>query len=201
MSQPPGEFYTQERWQNWLDRIEDEEIDPEEEESARLLLNLQDDAAIAVAKIIAAHEDGDLDEEMALKELRDVREVVLADADIDDDETLFLVSGVQTSLVCVFYTAEAYIIEGAVETPIDEAIRAAVEAAEREDTDAALDYAGQAGTRIVEGEHLDRSLVEDLEYGIVTEWVNGLDSLESALEDPEVIEPEDEDADSASDAD
>ncbi|MGA9401243.1 DUF2150 family protein, partial [Haladaptatus sp.] len=45
MSAPPEEFYSEERWQNWLDRIKDEEIDPEDEDSARLLLNLQDDVA------------------------------------------------------------------------------------------------------------------------------------------------------------
>jgi len=46
-------FYTDERWQNWLDRLEEEDLDPENEDSARLLLNLQDDAAIAVVKVLA----------------------------------------------------------------------------------------------------------------------------------------------------
>ena len=32
------------------------------------------------------------------------------------------------------------------------------------------------------------SVAEDLEYGLVTEWINGLDSLQSAVSDPEVIE-------------
>jgi len=34
-------FYTDERWQNWLDRLEEEDLDPENEDSARLLLNLK----------------------------------------------------------------------------------------------------------------------------------------------------------------
>ncbi|MFB6197523.1 MAG: DUF2150 family protein, partial [Halobacteriaceae archaeon] len=45
MSAPEEEFYTEERWTNWLDRLQEEDLDPEEEESARLLLNLQDDVA------------------------------------------------------------------------------------------------------------------------------------------------------------
>ena len=49
----------------------------------------------------------------------------------------------------------------------------------------------QAGTRVIDGEQLDIDLVEDLEYGLVSEWVNGLDSLQSAIEDPEVVEEED----------
>ncbi|MFQ3295600.1 MAG: hypothetical protein ACI8VE_002688, partial [Natrialbaceae archaeon] len=60
MSEAPTEFYSEERWQNWLERIRDEEIDPEDEDSARLLLNLQDDAAIAIAKIVSACDEDHL---------------------------------------------------------------------------------------------------------------------------------------------
>jgi len=50
----------------------------------------------------------------------------------------------------------------------------------------------RAGTRVVDGDELDIALVEDLEYGLVSEWVNGLDSLQSATSDPEVVEEDDE---------
>ena len=50
----------------------------------------------------------------------------------------------------------------------------------------------RAGTRIVDGDELDIALVEDLEYGLVSEWVNGLDSLQSAMSDPEVVEEDEE---------
>ncbi|WP_324663859.1 DUF2150 family protein [Haloarcula sediminis] len=193
MSTPPGEYYTDERWQNWLDRIENEGIDPEDEDSARLLLNLQDDAAIAVAKILTDHDDGELDEEATLSELAGVREIVLDEIEMDDEETLMLIDGVQTSLVCVFYAAEEYTAEGvADEATVTDYIGAAADAEAEEDLDAALGYCVQAGTRIIDGDELPMEVVEDLEYGLVSEWVNGLDSLQTALSDPEVVE-EDED--------
>jgi len=193
MSTPPGEYYTDERWQNWLDRIENEGIDPEDEDSARLLLNLQDDAAIAVAKVLTDYDDGELDEEAALSELVSVREIVLDEIDIDDEETLMLIDGVQTSLVCVFYAAEEYTAEGvADDATITDYVGAAADAEAEEDLDAALGYCVQAGTRIIDGDELPMEVVEDLEYGLVSEWVNGLDSLQTALSDPEVVE-EDED--------
>ena len=186
-------FYTEDRWQNWIGRVAEEELDPENEDSARLLLNLQDDAAIAVAKIVNAYEDGRLDEEAAVEELAGVRDIVLDDVDLDDEEKRMLVDGVQTSLVCVFYAAEEYIAAGAAEDgTIEEYVHAAADAEANEDLDAALGYLVQAGTRIIDGDELDIALVEDLEYGLVSEWVNGLDSLQSAMSDPEVVE-EDED--------
>ena len=188
-----GEYYTRDRWQNWLDRLREEEIDPENEDSARLLLNLQDDTAIAVAKIITDREDGALDEEAAMEELERIREIVLSEVDLDDEEKMMLLDGVQTSLLCVFYAAEEYVVGGpAEEGTVEDYVRAAIDAEAEEDLDAAIGYCAQAGTRIIDGEELDMSVTEDLEYGLVAEWINGLDSLQTALADPEVVE-EDED--------
>jgi hypothetical protein len=193
MTDEEDTFYTGDRWQNWIGRVAEEDLDPEDEDSARLLLNLQDDAAIAVAKIVNAHEDGRLDQEAAIEELTGVREIVLDDVDLADDEKRMLIDGVQTSLVCVFYAAEEYIAAGpATEGTITEYIHAAADAEEGEDVDAALGYLVQAGTRIIDGDELDIELVEELEYGLVSEWVNGLDSLQSAMSDPEVVEEGDD---------
>ena len=193
MSAPPEEFYSDERWQNWLDRIREEEIDPENEDSARLLLNLQDDVAIAVAKIVTAYDDDAIDEEEALDELGDIREVVLGEVEFENDEKAMLIDGVQTSLVCVFYAAEQYVADGpAEEASVEEYVVEAGKAEAAEDLDSALGLVAAAGTGIIDGEELDMSVTEELEYGLVTEWVNGLDSLQSAMSDPEVVE-EDED--------
>jgi len=183
-------FYTEERWNNWLDRVQEEELDPEDEDSARLLLNLQDDAAIAVAKILAAFEDDTIDEARARDELETVRDIVLAEVDFENEDKLMLIDGVQTSLVPVFYAAEEYLVAGVAEGDVDGFVGAAADAEAEEDLDAALGYLVQAGTRIVDGAELDIDTVEDLEYGLVSEWVNGLDSLQSAMEDPEVVEEE-----------
>lgn len=192
MSDPEAEFYSEERWENWLDRLRDEDIDPEDEDSARLLLNLQDDVAIAVAKILTALEDGVIDADRAMDELVEIRDVVLADPEIETDETLMLVDGVQTSLVCVFYSAERYVAEGPIEEgSIEEHIHHAAEAEAADNLDTALGHASAAGTLLIDGADLDISVTEEIEYGLVTEWVNGLDSLQEALTDPEVIEEDD----------
>lgn len=190
MSAPDEEFYSQERWGNWLDRIREEDIDPEDEGSARLLLNLQDDVAIAVAKIVSAYDDNLLGQEEALEELADIRETVLSEIEIEDEEKALLVDGVQTSLVCVFVAAEQYLLEGAAEddVPVEGYVTEASIREEEGDLDAALGLVAQAGTRILGGEELDFAVTEEIEYGLVTEWVNGLDSLQNAMSDPEVVE-------------
>ena len=181
-------FYTDERWQNWLDRLEEEDLDPENEDSARLLLNLQDDAAIAVVKVLGAFDEERIDDERAVEELGEIREIVLAEVEFDDEDKIMLIDGVQTSLIPVFYAAEEYVVGGVDEGDVTEFVHAAADAEAEEDLDAALGYIVQAGTRVIDGEALNIELVEELEYGLVSEWVNGLDSLQSAIEDPEVVE-------------
>jgi len=190
MSSPPDEYYTDERWNNWVDRLREEEIDPESDDSARLFFNLLDDATIAIAKVVTDYEDGEIDADAAAEELGRIREIVLSEAEIDDEEKLTLVDGIQTSLVCAFYTAEEYIVGGpADEGTVEEHLRAAAAAeTEAEDLDTALAHCVQAGTLIVEGAELGMDVAEEIEYGLVADWVNGLDSLGRALADPEVVE-------------
>ena len=193
MTDEPAEtFYSEDRWQNWLTRVDDEELDPESEEFARLYFNLQNDTTIAIAKVISAAQDGRVDEETTLDKLEFINEVVMAEPEFDGEEELLLIDSVQTSLVPVFYAAEEYVIGGPVEEyPIEECIDAAIETATaEEDVDAALAYLVQAGTQIIDGAEFDGSEVDEIESWIVSEWLNGLDSLQDAFADPEVIDEE-----------
>lgn len=193
MSNEPGEYYTEDRWQNWIDRLREEEIDPDEEDSARLLLNLQDDTAIAIAKILTDFDEDILDEETTLGKLEEIQQIVLSEVTFEDEDKTMLIEGVQTSLMCVFHAAHEYVVSGpAEEGTIGEYIEAAAEEEAQEELDAALGYCVQAGTLVVDGEEMDMALAEDLEFGLVAEWVNGLDSLQTAMRDPEVVEEEDD---------
>jgi len=94
--------------------------------------------------------------------------------------------------MCVFYAAEEYVVGGSADDgTIEEYINAAADAEAEDDLDAALGYCVQAGSLIIDGEEMDIGLAEDLEFGLVAEWVNGLDSLQTAMKDPEVVEEED----------
>ena len=191
--EPAETFYSEDRWQNWLTRVGEEDLDPESEDFARLYFNLQNDTTIAIAKIITAVEDSHLDEEEALDKLEFINDIVLAEPEFDAENKLLLLDSVQTSLIPVFYAAEEYLIGGAVaEQPLTDNITDAVAAAAEEDEDAALAYLVQAGTQIIDGTEFDGSDIEELDSWLVSEWLNGLDSLQDAFADPEVIE-EDED--------
>ncbi|AFK20107.1 DUF2150 family protein [Haloferax mediterranei ATCC 33500] len=195
MTEAEERYYSPERWQNWLTRVEEEDLDLESEETGRLLMNVQNDAAIAIAKILTAYDDDTLDEEEALDELATVHDIVMAEAEFEseNEEAEILIGSVQTSLSCAFFAAEEYLVAGPAELEDDmEAyVLAAADAEEADDLDSALGYIVQVGTRVIDGDELDIEVLDELEFGLVTEWVNGLDSLQSGLSEPEVVEEED----------
>ncbi|MFC7202411.1 DUF2150 family protein [Haloferax namakaokahaiae] len=192
MTEAEERYYSPERWQNWLTRVSEEDLDLESEDTGRLLMNIQNDAAIAIAKILAAYDDGTLDEEGALDELSTVHDIVMSEPEFEDEgeEAVMLIGSVQTSLSCAFFAAEEYIVAGPteLEDTVEAYILAAADAEAAEDMDAALGYLVQVGTVVIDGEDLDIGVLDEIEFGYVTEWVNGLDSLKSGLSEPEVVE-------------
>jgi len=182
-------FYSEERWNNWMERIREEDFDPEDEDSALLFFNLQDDVTIACTKAVSAYEDGGIDKDEFMEEIQEIRDIVMREENLGDEEKAMTLEGVQTSLICVLASCETYVANGTTEEgDVVEYVEEAVRAEEKEDMDHALALVAEAGARILGGEEFEPSEFDDLEYGFVAEWVNGLESISSAVSEPETIE-------------
>ncbi|MCX2819443.1 DUF2150 family protein [Haladaptatus sp. F3-133] len=187
-------FYSRERWNNWMERLRDEKFDPEDDDGdgARLFFNLQDDITIACTKAVEAYEDGEIDDEVFMEEIDEIRRIVMAEEELEENKAMVL-EGVQTSLIGVMASCEAYVTNNgsaADDGTVDEYVREARRAEKEDDMDRALALTAEAGALILDDEGFDAEAFEDLEYGFVSEWVNGLDSLAQAVSEPETIEEE-----------
>ena len=190
-------FYSRERWNNWMERLREEEFDPESEDGdgARLFFNLQDDITIACVNAVDEYEDGVVGEEEFVEELNEMREIVMAEERMEENKKMIL-EGVQTSLIGVIASCETYVVNGGEATgdgDVSEYVREAERAEHEDDMDRALALVAEAGALILDGEEFEADSFDDLEYGFVSEWVNGLDSLAEAVREPEMIEEEEED--------
>ena len=191
-----GGFYSRERWDNWMERLREEEFDPESDDGdgARLFFNLQDDVTIACVNAVDEYEDGEVDEEEFVEELNEMRSIVMAEEKMEENKRMVL-EGVQTSLIGVMASCETYVVNGGEPTgdgDLSEYVHEAERAEREDDMDRALHLVAEAGALILDGEEFEAESFDDLEYGFVSEWVNGLDSLAQAVSEPEMIEEEDE---------
>ena len=98
---PPYEFYTQKRWENWLERAKESgfQIKESEEEAGKesaIFVNMVDDVILACLKVTARFDKGMLSREKALEILAEVRDIVLAEVEPISEDIDLMIESVQT---------------------------------------------------------------------------------------------------------
>lgn len=187
MNQVPYEFYTQKRWENWLGRAKESGFqikEPEEEagKESAIFVNMVDDVILACLKVTARFDKGMLSREKALQITGEIRDIVLSEVEPISEDVDLMIDSIQTSLMGVFIAFECYIMgdydKGA---NIEELIKVAVEAEASDDLELALDYTAQCGAIVLKGKSLPEEIMAELPYGIVAEWLDGIDSIAAAM--------------------
>jgi len=184
---PPYEFYTQKRWENWLGRARESgfQIKESEDESGKesaIFVNMVDDVILACLKVVARFDKGMLSRETALEILAEIRDIVLSDVEPISEDINLMIDSVQTSLMGALIAFECYVMgdydEGA---NIAELVKSAIEAESSDNLEIALDYTAQCGALVLKGNSLPEEVMADLPYGIVAEWLDGIDSISAAM--------------------
>jgi hypothetical protein len=184
---PPYEFYTQKRWENWLGRARESgfQIKESEEEAGKesaIFVNMVDDVILACLKVIARFDKSILSKEKALDILAEIRDIVLSEVEPISEDINLMIDSVQTSLMGALIAFECYVMgdyeEGA---DIAELVKSAIEAESSDNLELALDYTAQCGALVLKGKSLPEEVMADLPYGIVAEWLDGIDSISAAM--------------------
>lgn len=184
---PPYEFYTQKRWENWLGRARESgfQIKESEEEAGKesaIFVNMVDDVILACLKVTARFDKGMLSREMALEILTEIRDIVLSEVEPISEDVDLMIDSIQTSLMGALVAFESYVMgdydEGA---DIAELAKSAIEAEASDNLELALDYTALCGALVLKGKTLPEEVMADLPYGIVAEWLDGIDSISAAM--------------------
>jgi len=200
-NQVPYEFYTQKRWENWLGRARESgfQIKEKEEESGKesaVFVNMVDDVILACLKVTARFDKGMLSRETALEILVEIRDIVLSEVEPISEDIDLMIDSVQTSLMGALIAFECYVMgdydEG---SNLDELIKAALDAEASDNLELALDYTAQGGALVLKGATLPEETMAELPYGIVAEWLDGIDSISAAMVGSDSYKQFDEDDD------
>ena len=184
---PPYEFYTQKRWENWLGRARESgfQIKESEEDAGKesaIFVNMVDDVILACLKVTARLDKGMLSREKALEILAEIRDIVLSEVEPISEDINLMIDSVQTSLMGAIVAFECYIIgDYDEEADVTELAKLAIEAESSDNLELALDYTAQCGALVLKGKSLPEDLMADLPYGIVAEWLDGIDSISAAM--------------------
>ena len=181
------DFYTKERWSNWLGQVKESgfEFKEEEENSGKegaIFVSMEDDIILACLKVIAKYENKTLPLDDAIAIIKDIREITLEEVEPVSEDIDMMLESVQTALAGSFAACECYIAgDFDKESSIEDLIAVAIEFEEAEDIDSAITCIAQVGALILDGKSLPEAAMEDLPYGLVAEWLDGIDSVEAAM--------------------
>jgi len=186
-------FYDKRRWENWVSRLREMELEKvSEEELSSFLINMMDDVVVALLKILKSFEKGIIQLEDAKNMIEDIREIILKPVELDDELKNMHLQSIQNSLLAVVSSFQRYLSGEREERATEELLKEAVKAEEEGNYERALELVSEIGARVLRGEKLDDSLFSEIPDGMVLEWMDGVDSISAAITLDVDVEIEDE---------
>lgn len=180
-------YYTGERWQNWIDKVKEtgfklDEENPDVGDIGSVFVNMEDDVVLACLKVIAKFDKKLLSHEEALRNVADIKEIVLKKIEAINEDIDIMLESMQLSLMGVFASCECY-IDGAFEKTksLDKLVKKAVSAEQENNMGEALAQVAQIGANILAGGKIKEKTLDSVPDGFVAEWLDGIDSISAAL--------------------
>ncbi|HJH32474.1 MAG TPA: DUF2150 family protein [Methanosarcinaceae archaeon] len=192
------EFYTNERWNNWIKQVQESgfELTESDESSGKngdIFVNMEDDIILACLKVIAKFDRGILSSETAFEAIAGIRNIVLAKIEPISEDIDLMIDSLQTSLMGGFAACECY-IEGDFEKKpkMKDLIKSAIEAEAADDVQIALGHVARIGAAVINGKKLSKKALENIPYGFVAEWLDGIESIAAAMVGADSYKKDDE---------
>ncbi len=175
-------FYTQERWKNWLQKIKESGFKIDDEKKGEVFVNMEDDVVLACLKIIAKYDKNLMAREEALRNISEIKEIVLQKIEPINDDIDMMIESMQLSLMGVFASCECYIEKAFEKTKsLKDLVKKAIEAEKQDNMGAVLGNIAEIGANILAGGKIKDKDIEDVPEGLVAEWLDGIDSIRAAM--------------------
>jgi hypothetical protein len=175
-------FYTEERWHNWINQVKESGFKIDDQQKGAIFVNMEDDIVLACLKIIAKHDKSLFSKEEAIKQISEVKEIVLKQIEPITEDIDMMIESMQISLMGVFASCECYIEKAFEKTKsLKPLIKKAIDAEKEENMGAVLGNIAEIGANIIAGGKIKDKDLEDIPEGLVAEWLDGIDSIRAAM--------------------
>lgn len=181
------DFYTKERWNNWINQVKesgfkfDDSTESQDKEST-VFINMEDDVILACLKVISKLDKKTISPKAAFDFIGNIKDIVLAEPEPMSEDIDMMIISMQTSFIGMFAAFEAYISEDYnKKSRIPTLLKYALEAENSENIDIALNKVAEIGALVINGRKLPEEIMDNIPYGFVAEWMDGIDSIAAAM--------------------
>ncbi|RLI78245.1 DUF2150 domain-containing protein [Archaeoglobales archaeon] len=173
-------FYTEERMKNWVDRINEQELDFESAESFEVFDKMIEDFVVACMYLIRSVKDREIPKKDALMELEEVSKIFEKKFSFNDQFKREFFEFSRESMRTILAASKLY-LEGKVskkdfKTLLEEAVKKEKEG----DLDSAFELVAKMGAKILAGEKLPELDAPDDEF-VVLNWLDGVDAINTVV--------------------
>ncbi len=183
-------YYTIERFNNWVERIRDINIDLNDAESLTVFDRMVDDFVVACLNVIKAVKDRELTKKEAVKELKEMEKILMSDVKFEESIKNEFFEFIREGLKAVIRSA-IYCVEGKVSKKNFSAlIKDALKKEQKGDVEGALDTIARMGAKVFKGEKLPEEL-EVPEDSIIINWLDGIEAINATIILTEIDSSED----------
>ncbi len=179
------EFYTEERFRNWINKIAETEVDLERSESLNVFDQVVEDFTVACLNIIRAMKEREITKKEALKELDDMSKLILTSVDFGDEIKNELFEFIRESIKTVLYSTKLYIEGKSSKKSFEALLKEAVKKEQKGDYRGAFEAIARMGAKILKGEKLPENL-EIPEDGFVINWLDGVETIDMIVRISEI---------------
>jgi len=146
-------FYTQERWDNWMNTLMemDFEGDPESDEMPEglsALDNFTKDINVSVLKVVKIFQNNGYDAATALEKMNEVEEIIMGE--VPENELNDIIQGLQMRFLVLFLSCKKYINGEVPSEAIKDLVKSGRDIGD-EDPEKALGIASDIGASVLDG--------------------------------------------------
>ncbi len=173
-------YYSETRFNNWVNRIREAELDLDDADSLAVFDQMMEDFVVACLNVIRAVKEREITKKNAISELEGMEGILNTEVNFEDplksDFFEFVREGLKTVVRAAKYCIEGKISKKDVQTLVKEA----VEKERRGDFEGAFDAVARAGAKVFKGEKLPEN-IEVPEDGMVLNWIDGVDAINTVM--------------------
>ena len=174
------EFYTEERFRNWINKIAETEVDLERSESLNVFDQVVEDFTVACLNIIRAMKEREITKKQALQELDEMSKLILTSIDFGDEIKNELFEFIRESIKTVLYSTKLFIEGKSSKKSFEALLKEAVRKEKSGDLRGAFEAIARMGAKILKGEKLPENL-EISEDGFVINWLDGVEMIDMVV--------------------
>ena len=184
-------YYSEARFNNWVNRIKESNIDIEDADSLAVFDQMMEDFVVACLNVIRAVRERELTKKQAMEELDNMEKILLSEVDFSDPLKNDFFEFVRESLKVVVWSTRYYLERKISKKDFDALLKEAIKKEKEGNFEEAMKVVARMGAKIFNGEKLPDDL-EMPEDGMVLNWLDGVDVINTVMILSEIDVPTEE---------